>query len=95
MRHVSGPWPFWFKSHFLFERARFFLVHERFLFCLVQVSATSFEVSHLFLASVDDGSDVSISPMPGTSSNYGSPNGSGPDLDGMGHRSIDAQFKEL
>ena len=33
--------------------------------------------------------------MPGTSSNYGSPNGSGPDLDGMGHRSIDAQFKEL
>ena len=33
--------------------------------------------------------------MPGTSSNYGSPDGSGPDLDGMGHRSIDAQFKEL
>ena len=31
----------------------------------------------------------------GTSSNYGSPHGSGPDLDGMGHRSIDAQFNEL
>ena len=31
----------------------------------------------------------------GTSSNYGSPHGFGPDLDGMGHRSIDAQFKEL
>ena len=43
----------------------------------------------------DDGSDVSISPMSGTSSNYGSPCSSGPDLDGMGHRSIDAQFKEL
>ena len=28
-------------------------------------------------------------------SNCGSPNGSGPDLDGMGHRSIDAQFKVL
>ena len=33
--------------------------------------------------------------MPGTSSTCGSPDGSGPDLDGMGHRSIDAQFKEL
>ena len=47
------------------------------------------------MAGVDDGSDVPISPMLGTSSNYGSPNGSGPDLDGMGHCSIDAQFKEL
>ena len=33
--------------------------------------------------------------MPGTSSNYGSPKGSVPDFDGTGHRSIDAQFKEL
>ena len=33
--------------------------------------------------------------MPGTSSNSGSPNVSGPDLDEMGHRSIDAQFKEF
>ena len=40
-------------------------------------------------------SDVPISLMLGTSSNYGSPNGSGPDLDGMGHRSIYAQIKEL
>ena len=47
------------------------------------------------MASVDDGSHVPFSPMPRTSSNYGSPNGSGPHLDGMGHRSIDAQFKEL
>ena len=47
------------------------------------------------MASVDDGSDVLVSLVPGTSSNYGSPNGSGPDLDGMGHHSLDAQFKEL
>ena len=47
------------------------------------------------MASVDDGSDVPISPMPGISSNYGSPNGSSPDLDGMGPRSFGAQFKEL
>ena len=47
------------------------------------------------MTSVDDRSDVPISPVPGTSSNYGSPNGSFPDLDGMGHRSIDAQFKVL
>ena len=47
------------------------------------------------MARVDDASDVLVSPVPGTYSNYGSPNGSGPDLDGMGHRSIDAQFKEL
>ena len=73
-----------------------FPVHERFWFGLVQVSTTQFCSSPLvFMASVNDGSDVPISPMPGTSSNYGSPSGSGPDLDGMGHRSIDAQFKEL
>ena len=48
------------------------------------------------MACVDDGSEVPLSPMPGTSSNYyGSPNGSGPDLDGVGPCSSDAQFKEL
>ena len=36
-----------------------------------------------------------ISFMLGTSSNYGSPNGSGPDLDGRDQRSINAQFPEL
>ena len=46
------------------------------------------------MARVGDGSDVSLSLLPGTSSNHGSPYGSGPDLDGMGHRSIDAQFKK-
>ena len=73
-----------------------FPVHESFWFCRVQVSTTQFCSSPpVLMASVDDGSDVPISPMPGTSSNCGSPDGSGPDLDGMGHRSIDAQFKEL
>ena len=47
------------------------------------------------MAKVDDGSDARVSPMLGTSSNYGSPHGSGPDLDGMGRRSINAQFNEL
>ena len=41
------------------------------------------------------GSEVPISPKPGTSLNHGSPHGSGPDLDGMGPRSFDTQFKEL
>ena len=42
-----------------------------------------------------DGSNVLISRSPATSSNFGSPNGSGPDLDGMAHHSYDAQFKEV
>ena len=73
-----------------------FPVHELFWFCLVQVSTTQCcSFPPVLMASIHDGSDVSISPVLGTSSNYGSPYGSGPDLDGMGHRSIDAQFKEL
>ena len=47
------------------------------------------------MACVDDASNVPISPLPATSTNFGSPNGSGPDLDGMGNRSSDAQFKDL
>ena len=47
------------------------------------------------MACVDDGSNVPISPLPVTSSNFGSISGSGLDLDGMGHRSYDAHFKEL
>ena len=42
-----------------------------------------------------DGSNVLISRSPATSSNFGSPNGSGPDLDGMAHHSHGAQFKEV
>ena len=47
------------------------------------------------MACVDDASNVPVSPLPATSSNFGSPDGSGPDLDGVGSRSYDAQFKKL
>ena len=43
----------------------------------------------------EDAMHTSMPGSPPLSSNVGSPNGSGHDLDGMGHRSIDAQFKEL
>ena len=43
----------------------------------------------------DDALHASLPGSPPLSSNVGSPHGSGHDLDGMGHRSIDAQFKEL
>ena len=53
-------------------------VHERCWFCLVQVSTAHFCCFSLVLmASVDDGFDVPVSLMLGTSSNFGSPNGSG------------------
>ena len=66
----------------------FFPVHERFWFCLGQVFVTQFcSFPLVLMARVDDGTDVLISLMPGTSSNSGSPDGSGLDLDEMGHRS--------
>ena len=84
------------SSHFLFERAYVFLASRAFLVLSCPSVYNQFcSFSPVLVASVDDGSDVPISLMPGTSSNYGSPDGSGPDLDGMGHRSIDAQFKEV
>ena len=43
----------------------------------------------------EDALHTSLPGSPPVSSNVGSPNGSGHDLDGMAHRSIDAQFKEL
>ena len=45
------------------------------------------------MACVNDGSNVPSSLLPTASSNVGSPDGSRPDVDGMG--SCDAQFKEL
>ena len=38
---------------------------------------------------------MEVPPPPGTSWSFGSPNGSGPDLDGTVHHAYDAQFKEL
>ena len=70
-----------------------FPVHDPFWFCLVQMSTTQIcGFPPALMANVDDGSDVPICPMPGTSSNYLSLDG---DLDGMGSHSSDAQFKEL
>ena len=73
------------SSHFLFERARCFPVHELFWFCLVQVSTTQFcSFPSFFMARVSDGTDVPISPLLASSSNMGSPGGSLPDLEGTG-----------
>ena len=86
------------SSHFLLEHALCFSCFTSFLwFCRVQVSTTQFcSFPPVLMANVDDGWEVRISPEPDTSLNHGSPQGSGPDLDGMGHRSsFDAQFKEL
>ena len=58
------------------------LRHELFWFCLVQVSTTQFCCfPPLLMASVGDGTDVPITSLPATSSNFGSPNGSAPDLE--------------
>ena len=91
----NHPWPIWLKPFFVrtcmvFSRSRAFLV------CFGQVFVTQFcSFPLVLMARVDDGTDVLISLMPGTSSNSGSPDVSGTDLDEMGHRSIDAQFKEF
>ena len=59
-----------------------FPVHERFWFCLVQVSATQFcSFPSFLMARANDGTDVLVSPLPASSSNLGSPNGSLPDLE--------------
>ena len=58
-----------------------FPVHERFWFCLVQVSTTQFCGFPLVLmARASDGTDVLVSPLPVSSSILGSPDGSLPDL---------------
>ena len=69
------------------KRAQWFSVHEVFWFCLVQVSTTQFcSFPPVLMACFDDGSEVPISPEPGTSSNHGSPDGPTPDPEGSGPR---------
>ena len=64
-----------------------FPVHERFWFCLVQVSTTQFCCfPPVLMARASDGTDVPVSPLLASSSNMGSPNGSLPDLEGTGYR---------
>ena len=75
-----------------------FPVHERFWFCLVQVSTTQFCcVPSFLMARVSDGTNVPISPAPASSSKMGSPNGSLPDLEGPGFRAswMDEKINEI
>ena len=59
------------SSHFLFKRARCFPVHERFWFCLVQVSTTQFcSFPSFLMARASDGTNVPISAAPASSSKF-------------------------
>ena len=91
----THPWPLWIKP-FPVRTCAVFQVLELFWFCLLQVSTTQFcSFPLVLMAGVDDVSEVLISSELGISSNHGSPNGSGPDLDGIRPSSIDTQYKEL
>ena len=82
----SNPWTFWLIFS-VRTCAVFFLRHELFWFCLVQVSTTQFcSLPASLMARVSDGTDVPVSLVPASSSNKGSPNGSLPDLEGTGYR---------
>ena len=71
-----------------------FLRHELFWFCLVQVSAIQFCCfPSFFMARASDGTDVPVSPLPASTSNKDSPNGSLPDLDGTGYRASTMEEK--
>ena len=81
-------------SHFLFERALCFLRSRAFWFCLVQVSTILFcSFPPILMARVSDGTDVPVSPLPATSSNIGSPDGSLPDLEETGIRASTMEEK--
>ena len=92
---VNYPWPFWLKSHFLFERARCFSRSRALLvLALSKCLQPSFCCFPSFLmARVSDGTNVPISPAPASSSNMGSPNGSLPDLEGTGFRASTMEEK--
>ena len=63
-----------------------FPVHELFWCCRVQVSTTQFcSFSSFLVARVSDGTDVPASPVPASSSNMGSPNGSFPGFERTGY----------
>ena len=71
-----------------------FTVHELFWFCLVQVTSTQFRCfPPVLMARASDGTDEPIPPLPASSSNTGSPNGSLPDLDGTGYRATTMEEK--
>ena len=75
--------------------AVFLQFHELIWFCLVlSVYNPVLQFAPVLMTNDDDGSEVHISPVPGSSSKSGSPNGSGSNLQGRG-RSNDAQFREV
>ena len=62
-------------------------VHELFWFCFVQVSTTEFCCfPSVLMARASDGTDMPENPLPASSSNIGSLDGSLPDLEGTGYR---------
>ena len=85
------------SSHFLFKRSRWFSRWRAFLV----LTCPSVYNSVLLFPICSHGvcwrwvKRAFFSRSPATSSNFGSPDGSGPDLDGMPHHSHDAQFKEV
>ena len=61
---------------------------------IVQVSTTQFCCfPPVLMARTRDGTDVPVSPVPASSSNMGSPNGSLPDLEGTGYRASTMEEK--
>ena len=63
-------------------------------FALSKCLQPCFVGSHLFsMARVSDVTDVPVSPLPASSSNMGSPNGSLPDLEGTGYRASTMEEK--
>ena len=68
--------------------------YERFWCCLVQVSTTQFCCFPLVLmARASDGTDVPVFPLPASSSNMGSLDGSLRDLEGTGYRACTMEEK--
>ena len=65
----------------------FFPFTSFFWFCLVQVSTTQFCSFPFLIARVSDGTNVPISLAPASSLNLVSPDGSLPDLEGVGSHS--------
>ena len=82
------------SSHFLFERARFFSRSRAFLVLSCPSAYNPVSSFPPFpMARGCDGTDVPVSPLPAFSSNIGSPNGSLPDLERTGSRSITMEEK--
>ena len=98
----SLPKPFCLKSHFLFERV-LCLSRSRALWWFFRVSSVCNQSQFAAYPSVvmavdhacEDALHTSLLGSPPLSSNVGSPNGSGHDLNGMVSRSIDEQLMEI